>query len=192
MTATKKCSRCGLEKPLEEFVRDMTRRDGRRGWCRACKNEYGVNHYANEARTVGPFKCQECGREFNLKKSEASRRRTMGKFPPKYCSQECYKSARRTASQSVMGPFTCQRCGEVFYISNSSVKSKISSSGFVPKFCSRVCYQASRGEGATRRKRLCKILSAHHNALKDDPERLSTDFLISLIGGAASNCEGSE
>jgi len=30
---------------------------------------------------------------------------------------------------------------------------------------------------------VCDILAAHHDILKDDPERLSTDFLISLTCG---------
>ena len=35
---------------------------------------------------------------------------------------------------------------------------------------------------------LCNILASHHEILKDDPDRLSTDFLKSLIGGSAKRC----
>lgn len=32
----KKCSKCKLIKPLEEFVRDRPRVDGRASWCKVC------------------------------------------------------------------------------------------------------------------------------------------------------------
>ena len=50
----------------------------------------------------------------------------------------------------------------------------------------------SRSTTQPRPKGVCEILASHHDLLKDDPDRLSTDFLKSLIGGAASNCEASE
>lgn len=34
--ATKQCSKCGETKPLSEFHRDRTNRDGRHSWCAVC------------------------------------------------------------------------------------------------------------------------------------------------------------
>ena len=36
---SKRCSKCGVVKPLDEFARDRTKRDGRRSRCRVCTNE---------------------------------------------------------------------------------------------------------------------------------------------------------
>jgi hypothetical protein len=33
----KRCSRCGVEKPSEEFPRDLTRRDELFAYCRDCR-----------------------------------------------------------------------------------------------------------------------------------------------------------
>ena len=35
---------------------------------------------------------------------------------------------------------------------------------------------------------VCEILESHHKKLKDDPDRLSTDFLKELIGPRARHC----
>ncbi len=39
MTGTKRCSRCGEEKPLEVFPHDRASPDGRFTYCLACKRE---------------------------------------------------------------------------------------------------------------------------------------------------------
>lgn len=37
--AIKKCNRCLLEKPVAEFARDSSKRNGLRGQCRVCRTE---------------------------------------------------------------------------------------------------------------------------------------------------------
>jgi len=58
----KRCTKCGAEKPLEEFPRRIESKDGRRSPCRACKyaarkTEHGKKlirgHYANSVRRHG-------------------------------------------------------------------------------------------------------------------------------------------
>jgi NAD-dependent SIR2 family protein deacetylase len=39
MTATKRCSKCGEVKPLEEFHRDRSKKLGRRSRCRECERQ---------------------------------------------------------------------------------------------------------------------------------------------------------
>ena len=46
----KPCQRCGETKPLEEFNRDRTKRDGRMSVCRACR--FAANHDGKVAITV--------------------------------------------------------------------------------------------------------------------------------------------
>jgi len=44
----KRCSRCGIDRPLREFHRAE---NGRQPWCKSCKREYAAAHYqANKAR----------------------------------------------------------------------------------------------------------------------------------------------
>ena len=45
MTATKRCSKCGKVKPLEEFHRDRSRKLGRFPQCRECERQYGRAYY---------------------------------------------------------------------------------------------------------------------------------------------------
>ena len=40
MTETKRCSKCGKVKPLEEFRRDRSKKLGRRSQCRECERQY--------------------------------------------------------------------------------------------------------------------------------------------------------
>ena len=39
MTETKRCSKCGEVKPLEEFRRDRSKKQGRRSRCRECERQ---------------------------------------------------------------------------------------------------------------------------------------------------------
>lgn len=41
----KRCSKCGEEKPLDEFYRVKTNKDGRAGACKLCRNEIGRQYY---------------------------------------------------------------------------------------------------------------------------------------------------
>ena len=45
MTATKRCSKCGEVKPLEEFRRDRSRKLGRFPQCRECERQYERTYY---------------------------------------------------------------------------------------------------------------------------------------------------
>lgn len=47
---TKKCSKCGEEKPLDGFHRDATRPDGRKGDCKECRTEYMRSLRASRTR----------------------------------------------------------------------------------------------------------------------------------------------
>ena len=138
-------------------------------------------------------KCRICGEELPLEAFNRDRKERDGHSRWCRSCQKEYKVNSYAKEACTEGPFTCQNCGEVFYVTSPSAKSRISSGDYTQKFCSRECYHASRGSATPSRKMgVCRILSTHHNILKDDPDRLSTDFLKSLIGGAASNREGSE
>jgi hypothetical protein len=43
---TKSCSRCQVEKDIEEFVQNKRYKDGRRGICKTCHSEYMTEYYA--------------------------------------------------------------------------------------------------------------------------------------------------
>ena len=40
MTETKRCTKCGETKPLDEFHRDRSKKQGRRSRCRECERQY--------------------------------------------------------------------------------------------------------------------------------------------------------
>jgi 5-methylcytosine-specific restriction endonuclease McrA len=41
----KQCKTCGETKPLQQFVKDKRRSDGRGSWCKPCANAYGRKYY---------------------------------------------------------------------------------------------------------------------------------------------------
>ncbi len=43
---TKKCTRCGAEKPLSDFHRSKSQRDGHEPRCKTCRSLQGKAHYA--------------------------------------------------------------------------------------------------------------------------------------------------
>ncbi len=46
----KRCSKCGLTKPLDDFYRNATRRDGRHSQCIPCKRETDAQDYKVHSR----------------------------------------------------------------------------------------------------------------------------------------------
>ena len=40
LSGTKVCKKCGQEKPIKEFYRDKTTKDGYQAWCRDCRKQY--------------------------------------------------------------------------------------------------------------------------------------------------------
>lgn len=43
------CTRCGIDKPIEEFRKNKNNSDGYQYWCKVCQNEYVRDRYANNS-----------------------------------------------------------------------------------------------------------------------------------------------
>ena len=52
MILTKICSKCGIEKPLNEFNRKRVNKDGRRAECKLCQRKAGKRYYIENADAV--------------------------------------------------------------------------------------------------------------------------------------------
>jgi hypothetical protein len=46
----KTCTSCGIEKPLEDFQKRSSAKDGRTNLCKPCKREYDNAHYKNNPK----------------------------------------------------------------------------------------------------------------------------------------------
>lgn len=44
----KRCSKCGIEKSINEFAKDITRKDGLRYVCKSCRQEYWTDYFERE------------------------------------------------------------------------------------------------------------------------------------------------
>ena len=44
------CSKCRKKKPLNEFHKNKTRKDGRDTWCSMCSNEYNLKYYRDNIK----------------------------------------------------------------------------------------------------------------------------------------------
>ncbi len=44
MSPTKRCWKCGVEKPVEEFANDPSKKDGKHGRCKRCDSEWRKEH----------------------------------------------------------------------------------------------------------------------------------------------------
>lgn len=52
MISLKACTKCGVEKPFEQFFRSKTRRDGRHPNCKVCQAAYKVDWYSRNREKV--------------------------------------------------------------------------------------------------------------------------------------------
>ena len=48
----KRCSKCGEERPLEEFYKDKTRKDGRHSLCKTCSNQRMKLYYQKNSEEI--------------------------------------------------------------------------------------------------------------------------------------------
>ena len=74
---TKLCSRCKIEKPIEEFNKSVIRKDGFNYWCRPCeytnrningdKYKLREKQYYKENRVARDLKRKECAERFPIK-----------------------------------------------------------------------------------------------------------------------------
>ncbi|MGN6173164.1 MAG: endonuclease VII domain-containing protein [Streptosporangiaceae bacterium] len=100
------CTQCGQTKPLEEFHRMATGRDGRRSECAECSRARARRNY--RLRVTGPLTlaCEFCGIEFTYVKTSGRRRM--------YCSATCKHAAQEAAKKQRAGAQvrTCA-CGSI-------------------------------------------------------------------------------
>jgi hypothetical protein len=50
--STKRCGRCGEDRPLEQFTRNRRTRDGRGNWCKPCFSAYNRGRYRQSREQV--------------------------------------------------------------------------------------------------------------------------------------------
>lgn len=69
MQMTKICSKCGKEKPLASYTKDVRAKGGRTGWCSVCRSEAGKQQRYEARQKVldhyGRF-CSCCGENNEL------------------------------------------------------------------------------------------------------------------------------
>lgn len=78
---TKICTKCKIEKPIEEFNRNKTSKDGRHCWCNSCKSEYNIiyNKRAETKRSKAEY-----AKEYNQRPEIITRSREYQKEHNKY------------------------------------------------------------------------------------------------------------
>ena len=59
----KRCSKCGIDKPMQAFAKQKASGDGRYRWCRECARAYHGSKRQNVQRIQGFRFCHGCGKE---------------------------------------------------------------------------------------------------------------------------------
>ncbi len=126
MSETKRCTKCGEEKPLSEFHRDRTKSDGRKSWCKLCTSGYQREYYEeNREKWVGyqreynrcvnnpacpavggygaefvTYTSEVCGKEFRRRKARADYDYERRGSLPRFCSRQCHHASMRKGYRS--------------------------------------------------------------------------------------------
>ena len=98
------CTQCGQTKPLEEFHRMATGRDGRRSECADCARARARRNYQPRPHPALTLACEFCSAEFRYVKTSGPRRM--------YCGEACKYAAGEAAKKLRAGAHvrTCA-CG---------------------------------------------------------------------------------
>ena len=107
----KRCSKCGEEKPVAEFHKKRSGKDGRQPHCKACRKVYAAAHSA----TYGPAHRPETAvrarryRQRHPGRLRAAEARWQAKHPEALSAKHAVYAAIRRGD--LTRPSTCERCG---------------------------------------------------------------------------------
>lgn len=179
----KKCSRCGLIKPIAEFSYDRSSKDGYGYWCKSCaKEKYREKHPKPHRAFRGPLYpatdgmkvCLKCNEnkpvsEYSKRSSakdglnpickscynKNQREKRDKEYAKQYYREHDYEMRERSkkylkcvskpsctrvgSKGAVFVLFTCEVCGNEFRRSKRSVNHNYERRGTLPRFCSREC-----------------------------------------------------
>jgi len=150
VTESKRCTKCGEEKPLEEFNKDRCAHDGLYSWCKPCKKESRRRHYEENLEQFTESRRRRYGenRERELdgvrKYHEENREQVLaGHRRYIHCvnNPACPAVGGRGAEFII---FTCGVCGKEFRRLKAAVDWRYEHEGRLPQFCSRSCTDASK------------------------------------------------
>ena len=98
MSETKRCTKCGEIKPLDEFPRNIRSSDGLNQWCKVCARAASREYYYRPHSPSTPLKiqskwvtltCEVCGREMKYRRTLIESRKARGAPVPRFCSRAC-------------------------------------------------------------------------------------------------------
>jgi hypothetical protein len=107
---TKICSRCKVEKPINDFPLHKSLKSGRNSWCKACKNIASSNlNYPME--TTGHKICNRCKQDLDITEFHKDRREKDGRRS--YC-KHCNRAYKKNTFEAMLiGNKQCSVCGEI-------------------------------------------------------------------------------
>lgn len=80
-TGFKKCSRCNMILPLEDFWGDRSTKDGKCYWCKNCYTEMRkTKHSDTEEISIKTKKCTKCGKIKNIEEFYKNKRYKDGRY----------------------------------------------------------------------------------------------------------------
>ena len=163
MTETKRCTKCGEEKPLEEFYGNKHGVDGLDPMCKSCKNKFiwsrcggvvipriedGRRYHEEILEREREWRRQN--REKLGERQAERQRRCREKNPEKYreAARKHYRCVKNPLCPAVGSRgakyviFTCEVCGKAFRRSKASFDWQYEH-GHPIRFCSRACLYVS-------------------------------------------------
>jgi len=96
----KKCSKCGIEKPLTEFYKDNRNKDGHRGHCKSCVKKYRAENPEKFAKRDAEYRAKNPEKIAKRKaKYYAENKEYFAKCHAKYYVENPEKIAKRRAKR---------------------------------------------------------------------------------------------
>ncbi len=112
---SKVCSKCGEEKELEKFVKDKTRKNGRRGICRKCTTLKSIKWNKNNPEKVKVYR----ELPFNRARKNAREKERWKKNPEKY--RERKKVWAKNDREGLANSYICRLIFEAFQVRFSEI-----------------------------------------------------------------------
>lgn len=108
MTPLKECFKCNTVKPLNEFYKDKTQRDGHQYKCKECANE-DIKKY----KLKNIEKVRESNRKYQAteKARKATRERVNAWNAQDKRKPSCHTKVRRAIIKGILIKENCARCG---------------------------------------------------------------------------------
>jgi hypothetical protein len=138
MKKLKYCSTCKKDKPIDQFNKNKTKKDGYATQCKTCRSEYSHNRYATSAEYRKQIKDNELKSDYNLTPEQYINKLNSQNGKCAICGQSKSKFNRALAvdhdhTTNLIRGLLCNKCNRGLGLFNDDISTLLNAVSYLKK-----------------------------------------------------------